>query len=290
MKTYPSYAVLTKVTSLSSLTVGLAMILLAFTQGRSVALVLGAVGVVTVLVGHFSTSAIRFFLTRYERQFDEQGAYFTPRLAYADQQLQALAVRIAGSYQRGAIDWPSFAKNPSALTSTPDNAPEPVWGEGSVVRVILQGLKIEVTYGVQPVSTGERGLVAQGQWFVLAPGLTISAATESARPRWNRFNANWSADEENAMGPDRLRHFLVRTAATAAGRLPMPPAVANARQPLSQVASTIALNADRVFVVGRAPAREPKVSRDFGQGDFGVESLVDLVERSVAFVRALERN
>jgi hypothetical protein len=246
--------------------------------------VIGGIGVCVLLVMAMDWSIDAGM----ERDRTKQNEYFTPRLMSVDRQLQAFSARVEGTYQRGVLDWKSFA--PSTLTSTENYTPDPVWGRGSLVRTMLHGLQVETTFGLQPLRTGERGLLAVWGWFVLAPGVTITASARSSQLYLNRFDANWSADEEAARGPDRLRHFLVHSVASAVGRQPMPSAVMNARERLIEKASVITCGSDHVFVIGRPLPRAPDEPREYGQGDFEVESLVDLVERTIAFVRALENS
>ncbi len=92
--------------------------------------------------------------------------YFTPRIAAADRQLRALATRAGGVYRGGALDWSTLASAPGAAPGEPIGA---LWGRGSRVSKRLHGLEIEVTVGVQPLITGERGEGASSRWLVLAP-------------------------------------------------------------------------------------------------------------------------
>jgi len=55
------------------------------------------------------------------------------------------------------------------------------------------------------------------------------------------------------------------------------------------MASSIWRGDDRVEVEGRPVPRAPHEIREFGQGDFNVESLVVTIERSIELVRAMER-
>jgi hypothetical protein len=211
----------------------------------------------------------------------EPDEYFTPQLAGADRQLQALATRMGGTYRRGALDWSSWAAPAGA---TPSDA---LWGRGSCVTKRLHGLEIEVTVGVQPLATGERGEGAVSRWLVLAPGVTVAAGPRSAPLVFNRFGADWSADEENASGADRLRHLFARGDAPPAPLPSVPRAVASARDRLIEKASKLVCAPSHVFIVGRPLPRAPEEPRHFGRGTFEVDALVELVERSRAFAHAL---
>ena len=113
--------------------------------------------------------------------------YFTAKLAHADRQLQALATRLGGAYQRGALDWSALA----AAAGEKREKGEALWGRGSCVSKRLHGLEIEVTVGVQPLATGERGEGAVLRWLVLAPGVTVAAGPRNAQLVFNRFDASW---------------------------------------------------------------------------------------------------
>jgi len=212
--------------------------------------------------------------------------YFTPKLAHADRQLQALATRAGGTYRRGAVDWAALAP---ASGPTPAEPTDALWGRGSRVSKTLHGLEIEVTVGVQPLGTSERGQGAVSRWLVLAPGVTVAAGPRSAPLLFNRFDANWSADEETASGADRLRHLLGRGAAPAAALPSMPPSVTSARDRLIEKASKLVCAPSHVFIVGRPQPRAPDQPRHFGQGSFEVGALLDLVERARAFAHALAK-
>jgi hypothetical protein len=210
--------------------------------------------------------------------------YFTSRLVHADRQLQALATRAGGTYRRGALEWSGLAAPAGA---SPGEASDALWGGGSRVSKRLHGLEIEVTIGVQPLNTGERGEGAVSRWLVLAPGVTVAAGPRSAPLVFNRFDASWSSDEELATGADRLRFVLARGTAPSQPFPAMPPSVTSARDRLIEKASKLVCTRADVFVVGRPLPRAPDESRHFGQGAFEVEALLDLVERARALAHAL---
>jgi hypothetical protein len=211
--------------------------------------------------------------------------YFTPRLALADRQLRAFATRTGGTYQGGAVEWSALANGVSK--GDPNAA---LWGRGSSVTRRLHGLEIEVTVGVQPLTSGQRGEGAVARWLVLAPGVTVAAGPRSAPMVFNRFDASWSADDELAVGAERLRHLLGRGAAPAVPATPlpsMPPSVTSARDRAIERASKLVCAESYVFMVGRPLPRAPEQPRQFGQGSFEVDALVELVERARAFAHAL---
>jgi hypothetical protein len=210
--------------------------------------------------------------------------YFTARLAHADRQLQALAKRMGGTYQRGALDWSALATPTSATPGEPSDA---LWGRGSAVSKRLHGLEIEVTVGVQPLATGELGQGTVPRWLVLAPGVTVAAGPRSGPLVFNRFDANWSTDDDLATGADRLRYLRAREAAPPASLPPMPPSVTSARDRVIEKASKLVCAPSHVFVVGRPVPRAAEAPRHFGQGDFEVEALFDLVERARGVAHAL---
>lgn len=213
--------------------------------------------------------------------------YFAPRLVEADRQLQALATRLGGVYERGAVSWSAWAVAPGAAAP---GAAAALWGLGSTVTKRLHGLEIEVTVGVQPLATGERGEGASSRWLVLVPGVTVAAGPRSAPLLFNRYDAAWSADEEMVTGADRLRDLLTRGAAprvVPAPPSPMPPAVTNARDRVTRVASKVICAESHVLVIGRPVPRKPGEPRHFGQGSFEVDAVFDLVERSRAFAHAI---
>lgn len=147
-----------------------------------------------------------------------------------------------------------------------------------------------MTFGVQPLNPGERGLRALAWWFVLAPGVTVTADAPGSQQRFNRFDANYWADDEVMRGPERLVAYAVDRALSPFESPPMPPAVRSAREPLIEKASKIHCGPDHVNVIGRPLPRAPEESREYGQGDFEVEALVDLVERTLAFVHVLAKS
>jgi hypothetical protein len=213
--------------------------------------------------------------------------YFTPRLAFADRQLKAFAARTGGSYQGGAVEWSALASAPGVSAGDPNAA---LWGRGSSVTKRLHGLEIEVTVGVQPLTSGQRGEGAVPRWLVLVPGVTVAAGPRSTPMVFNRFEASWSTDDELATGAERLRHLLVRGAPPAAPVTPppsMPPSVTSARDRAIEKASKLVCAESYVFVIGRPVPRAPEEPRQFGQGSFEVDALVDLVERARAFAHAL---
>jgi hypothetical protein len=226
--------------------------------------------------------------SKLEREFVKQGEYFTPRLVYADRQLQALSLRVKGDYKRGALEWESFAER-YVLAHTELGPPGPVWGRGSLVRTTPRGLQLEVTFGVSPFDQGVR--------LVLAPRVTITRGVGSSQLPLDRFDANWFADDEvmraRAGMVDKALGKVFTAAALAligarAPRGPMPPAVSTAREPLTMKASIITCQRDQVEVTGRPLPAAPDETSEYGQGDFEVESLVELMERTLVFVRALE--
>jgi len=220
---------------------------------------------------------------RSERGAATPQEYFTPRLAHADRQLEALAARIGGNYRRGALDWSTFAARQAAANAPGDPA-DAALGRGSLVQKTIHGLKVEVTAHAQSLSTGERGL----RWLVLAPRVTVTAGARASRLRLDRFDAGWSADEENATGADRLRLLLrARGAPSAVPPEPMPRAVTSARDRLIERVSTLACGPDHVVAVGRPLPRSAEDPREFGQASFEVEALSELIERARAFAHAL---
>jgi hypothetical protein len=210
--------------------------------------------------------------------------YFAARLAHANQQLQALATRLGGTFQRGALDGSALATPPGA---NPGSRTDAVWGRGSCVTKRLHGLEVEVTVGVQPLATGERGEGAVLRWLVLAPGVTVAAGPRNAKLLFNRFDASWSTDEEVATSAERLRQLLGRDAAAPASLPPMPRSVASARDRVIEKASKVVCAPSYVFVVGRPQPRVPEQPRHLGEGAFEVDALFDLVERARAFAHAV---
>lgn len=234
--------------------------------------------------GNSLTQWMSTVFARPEQGRPKPDEYFTPKLAYADTQLQALATRAGGTYRRGVIEWSTLASPPSPTPGEPADA---LWGHGSRVSKRMHGLEIEVTVGVQPLATGERGQGAVTRWLVLVPGVTIAAGPRSAPLLFNRFDANWSADEEAATGADRLRHLRARDAAPPSVLPSMPRSVTSARDRLIEKASKLVCAQSQVFVIGRPLPRAPEEPRHFGQGAFEVDALLDLVERARACAHAL---
>ncbi len=233
--------------------------------------------------GNTLTQWMSTIFARSEPGHQKPDEYFTPRLARADRQLQALAARLGGAYERGALDGSAWAASPEATAGDRTGA---VWGRGSCVTKRLHGLEIEVTVGVQPLATGERGEGAVLRWLVLVPGVTVAAGPRNAKLLFNRFDASWSADEDVATSAERLRHLLGRGAAPPAP-LAMPRSVTSARDRMIEKASKLVCAPSHVFIVGRPMPRAPDQPRHFGQGDFEVDALVDLVDRARAFAHAL---
>jgi len=238
--------------------------------------------------GNSLTQWMSTVFARSEQGRPKPDEYFTPRLAHADRQLQALASRVGGTYRSGAVDWSTFA---TPVGTTPDDPTTALWGRGSRVSKRMHGLEIEVSVGVQPLATGERGQGAVSRWLVLVPGVTVGPGPRSAPLLFNRFDANWSADEETITGADRLRDLLTRGAAPPAvprATLPsMPRSVTSARDRLIEKASKLVCAQSHVFVIGRPLPRAPEEPRHFGQGAFEVDALLDLSERARAFAHAL---
>jgi hypothetical protein len=223
---------------------------------------------------------------RSEQGSHKPDGYFTPRLADADRQLRAFATRAGGAYRQGALEWSTFASTPGAAPGGPTDA---FWGRGSRVTKRLHGLEIEVTVGVQPLTTGERGEGAVSRWLVLVPGVTVTAGPRSAPLVFNRFDASWSADEELATGADRLRQVLAREAAPTTPLPSMPPSILSARDRAIERASQLVCAQSSVFVIGRPMPRAPEEPRHFGRGEFEVDAVFDLVERARAFAHALAK-
>jgi len=214
----------------------------------------------------------------------EPDEYFTPRIARADRQLQALATRLGGTYRREALSWSALAAAPKATAGA---APDALWGRGSSVTKRMHGLELEVTVGVQSLATGEHGDAAVSRWLVLAPGVTVAAGPRSGPMRFDRFAANWCADDEVESGAVRLRRLLARDAAPPAPLPTLPVAVASARDRLIEKAAKLVCDPAYVFVVGRPLPRPPEGPRQFGEASFEVDALFDLVERSRAFANAI---
>jgi hypothetical protein len=203
----------------------------------------------------------------------------------ADRQLEALSARIRGSYQRGALEWSALAVAESS-TSTTDNR-DGGWGRGSQLRKTMHGMDILLTFGAEPMSSGERGSAAPAQSLVLAPGVTVKASARHAPLALGRYDVRWSIEEEAASGADRLRLLRDRGDASAAAVDALPPALSKARARLIEKASRIVTGADHVFAVGRALPRAPGEPREFGRGNFDADALIDLIERARALAHAL---
>jgi hypothetical protein len=237
--------------------------------------------VLTLLLGAW---LIRSALYGFDEAYARQDAYFTPRMKAADHQLQALASRLGAEYRRGIVEWRSFA-TPGDLASTETQTPSPVWGGGSVVRKAMDGYDVEVTYGVQPLIPQERGLAVPTTWDVLLPRVSVTVQSPG-RPLL-RYQIHWTADNEVQGATGRA---LDKAFAVAGDRLPpMPPDVERAHAVLTMNASSIWCGRDRVEVEGRPLPRAPHETREFGQGDFAVESMAKMIERTLAFVRALKK-
>lgn len=232
---------------------------------------------------------IKNTLASNDRAYARQDEFFTPRMAAADQQLRVLAERIGARYDAGAIQWRSFA-TPGALQSTADLTASSVWGGASVVRWAAEGCALEVTYGVELLVPHERGLRVPATWAVLVPRVTISVA-EPSRPL-NRFDASGSSDDEVRDAVGRLLDKAIDAAVAASGRAgqPVPSVVEHPRRALAEIASRISCEEAQVVVTGRPLHRAADETREFGQGDFTVESMVTLIERTIDFVQALEHS
>jgi hypothetical protein len=241
-------------------------------------LLAGGVLLLLVMGGWMNASA----RSRNDKAYARQDEYFTPRLAAADRQLQALAARLGGGHERGVVEWRSFA-TPGALQGTADLTADPVWGRGSVVRAVVEGYEVEVTFGVQPLNPRDNGPGALAIWCVLLPRFTVIIPPSRRKPQ--RFDATWLADDEAAGVGGRLFNAVLDSAFSSAS---MPPDVQRTRQALIEKASRIWCGPDRVQVDGAPLPRAPNEAREFGQGDFSVESMVESVGRTIELVRALE--
>lgn len=234
--------------------------------------------------GNPITAFFKSVFPRSERGVAQQDEYFTPRLAAADRQLRVLSTRIKGSYRRGAITWPAFTQR--AAQGGPDTPIDSLWGRGSRVQKTLHGLDIEVSIGVERLSTGVHGAAASPDWLVLAPGITVSASARS-KPLLARPDASWSADEENATGADRLRLLRNQGTTAEAALQAMPPALTGARDRLIERAAKISCRDTQLFVIARPLPRAPEDPRDLGQASFELDAINDLIERARAFAHAL---
>lgn len=210
--------------------------------------------------------------------------YFTPRLAHADQQLYALAARIKGTYRRGAVSWSSFAARQSPAYA-PGEPGAPIRSRGSRVRKTMHGLEIEVSVVAEPVAGGLAP--PPSQRLVLVPAVAIKAAARGPRLPVESLGIGWSADEENATGAERLRLLRARDASPTAPAPSLPPAVASARDRLIERATRIICTAGGVLVIAHPLPRSADDPRDFGQGSFELDALLDLIDRSRAFANAL---
>jgi hypothetical protein len=221
----------------------------------------------------------------FKKDYARQDEFFTPRMKAADQQLQALSKRLAAEYARGTVEWRSFATL-GDLASTEVNSLHSVWGGGSTVRKMIDGYEIEVTYGVQTFVPHERG--ARASWDVFVPRFTV-IATRPRRPL-DRFNVDWSSDEEVQGAASRAFDKALTRSSSIVGRtlLPMPPDVERAQAVVTMNASSIWCGRDRVEVMGRPLLRARGETSEFGQGDFGVDSMTIMIERTLALVRTLE--
>jgi len=215
---------------------------------------------------------------------DARDAYFTPRIVDADHQLEALSARIRGSYRRGALEWSALALAEASASSADRDAG---WGRGSQLRKTMHGMDIELTFGVESMSSAERGAGAPSQSLVLAPGVTVKASARHAPLSLGRYDVRWSIEEEAASGADRLRLLRDRGDASAAAVDALPPALSKARARLIEKASRITTGSAHVFAVGRAVPLAPGDPREFGRGNFDADALIDLVERARALAHAL---
>jgi len=234
--------------------------------------------------GNSISAFFKSVLSRPERGFAQQDDYFTPRLAEADRQLRLLSTRIKGSYRRGAITWSAFTQE--LAQSTPETPIDSLWGRGSRVQKAMHGLDIQVSIGVERFSTGEHGPATSPDWLVLAPGVTVSAGGRS-KPFVARPDANWSADEENATGADRLRLLRDQGTAAEAALQAMPPALTGARKRLIEKSSKIICRDTTLFVIARPLPRSADDPRDLGQASFELEAINDLIDRARGLAHAL---
>jgi len=212
-------------------------------------------------------------------------AYFTPRIVDADQQLEALSARIKGSYRRGALEWSALTAA-EASTGASDSR-EGGWGRGSQLRKTMHGMDVELSFGAELMSYGERGPGGPAPSLVLAPGVTVRASARNAPLSLGRYDVRWSIEEEAASGADRLRLLRDRGDASAAAVDALPPALAKARARLIERASRIGTGTDHVFAVGRPLPRAAGEPREFGRGNFDADALLDLIERARALAHAL---
>lgn len=240
-----------------------------------------AVSLVIMLVTLWVTKS---FVRGYEKSFLEQDEYFTPRMKAADQQLGALAERLNAKYTAGMVEWRTFA-TPATLATTVDIGPSPCWGFGPVVRKVVDANTIEVTYGVVPLIPDEK---FRAFWYVLVPRVTITVPSSTRSVR--RFQINWTADEERQ---GAVRRVLDNPFSLLAPKLPsappMPPDLERAHAVLTMNAAIISCEKNSVEVTGRPLPPAPNDTGDFGQGDFNIESMVKMIDQTLAFVRLLEK-
>jgi hypothetical protein len=224
------------------------------------------------------------FVRGYEKSFLEQDEYFTPRMKAADQQLGALAERLNAEYTAGMVEWRTFA-TPGTLATTVDIGPSPCWGFGPVVRKVVDAHTIDVTYGVEPLIPDEK---FRAFWYVLVPRVTITVPSSTRSVR--RFQVNWTADEERQGGVRRILDNPFSLLAPKRPPVPpMPPDLERAHALLTMNAAIISRAKNSVEVTGRPLPPAPNDTGDFGQGDFNIESMVKMVEQTLAFVRLLEK-
>jgi hypothetical protein len=241
--------------------------------------------VLTLLLGAW---LIRSTISRNDEAYARQDAYFTPRMKAADRSFQALSARIGAEYRAGVVEWRSFA-TPGALQSTADQTPDSVWGPGSVVHKVMEGYDIEVTYGVESLIPRERGRRVPTTWAVLVPRFKVTAPSGN-RPM-NCFDATWTADSDGQGAEEGMLDKAIGAAfsVVATPLREMPPAVERARRPLTETASIIWCGTNRVEVTGAPRPRAPDETLEFGQGAFEVESMLKMIEQTLAFVRTLEK-
>jgi hypothetical protein len=238
--------------------------------------------VITLL---FCAWIVRSTNSGFEKDSARQDEYFTPRMKAADELLQVLSKRLGAEYVPGIVEWRSFATL-GDLASTELNTPNSVWGRGPLVRKMIDGYEIAVTYGVQTFVPHERG--GRASWDVFVPRFTVTAA-KPRRPL-DRFDVFWSSDDEVPGATGRAVDKALSGALSFVGRtlLPMPPDVERAHAVLTMNAAKIWCGKDRIEVTGRPLPRARGETREFGQGDFEVESMLKMVERTLALVRTLE--
>jgi hypothetical protein len=244
----------------------------------------GVIGVaVTAVALLLGVLLHRSFNSGFAKAYAKQDEYFTPRMKAADQQLQALSKRLGAEYVQGIVEWRSFA-TPGDLASSEMKQPNSVWGGGSSVRKLTDGYEIEVTYGVQSLVPSD----GTG-WDVFVPRFTVKR--QSSRNPLNRFDLHWSSDSEVQGATGRALDKAVTGALSFLGRqfLPMTPEVERAYQALKANASTVWCGEDRIEATGRAIPRARGETREFGQGDFAVESLTKMIQLTLALVRAVEK-